>query len=45
MPDNEIIYCVLQSGHCCTECLECAYQRLEILEEEKAYGDDLNGNG
>ena len=38
---DEIIYCVLQSGHCCTECLECGYQALEILEEEKAYGGDI----
>ena len=31
---DEIVYCVLQPGHCCTECLECGYQLLEILDEE-----------
>lgn len=36
---DEITYCVLQSGHCCTLCLECGYQALEIEDEEKRYGD------
>ena len=39
MSEEDIQYCVLQSGHCCTLCLECAYQNIEIEAEENRYGD------